>query len=378
MVRDGGVSRFIVATILILTCIIGAACSSPEERAQSHYQRGMELLKQQDYARAGVEFKNALQLKEDMAPAWLGLSQVAEHNQNWADVVKILRKVTELDAKNVDARLRLARLVLLGGDFEQALKITNEAEQIDNRNASIKAVKAVILFKLNETGAAVSEAQTALDINPQNSEALIVLAAYRLSHGDADGALLLLERDPDKHAKDLGVQLFKLKVLENIGDANKTEAVLQKLIENFPQEPGFRKLLVQFYVRQDRKDDAEKTIRAVVADNPTSSDAKLDVVRFLHPVKGPDAARQELVALIDAGGEVFPYQLALAELDYTQGKVSESLALLDELSASKDPELALKAKIRMAEQQIDQKNYNAAEKIVADILAKDKRNVSGL
>ena len=92
------------------------------------------------------------------------------------------------------------------------------------------------MFKLGETGTAVTEAQTALDIDPLNSEALVVLAAYRLSHGDPDGALLLLDRDPDKHAKDLGIQLFKLKVLETKGDVDKIESLLNQLIENFPQE----------------------------------------------------------------------------------------------------------------------------------------------
>ena len=100
---------------------------------------------------------------------------------------------------------------------------------------------------------------------------------------------------------------------------------------------------------------------------------------FSFAVKGPDAARQELVARIAAGGDVFPYQMALADLDYTQGQASESVALLDKLSKSADSdEHKRAAKIKLAEQQIGQKNYDAAELVVADILAKDQRNVSGL
>ena len=94
---------------------------------------------------------------------------------------------------------------------------------------------------------------------------------------------------------------------------------------------------------------------------PASSDARLDVVRFLYTVKGPDAARQELVARIAAGGDVFPYQMALADLDYAQSKPAESVALLDKLSKSADSdEHARAAKIKLAEQQIGQKNYDAA------------------
>jgi tetratricopeptide (TPR) repeat protein len=371
--------RRLAAALIIFGSLAGAACSSPEERAQSHYERGVEMLKKQDYAHAGVEFKSALQLKSNMVPAWLGLAQVGEHDQNWADVGKILRKVAELDPKNVDVRVRFARLMLLGGDFEQALKVANEAEQIEDRNAAVRALKGIILFKLGETGTAVTEAQTALDIDPQNSEALIVLAAYRLAHGDPDGALLLLDRDPDKHAKDLGVQLFKLKVFDTTGDVAKSEQLLKKLIEDFPQEPAFRKQLAQLYLRQHRVDDAEKTIRAIAETNPTNVDAKLDVVRFLYTVKGPDAARQELDTRINAGGDVFPFQIALADLDYSQGRVTESAALLEKLTQATDSEDHVRdAKIKLAGQQIDQKDYDAAQVLVDDVLAKDKRNVSGL
>ena len=102
-------------------------------------------------------------------------------------------------------------------------------------------------------------------------------------------------------------------------------------------------------------------------------------MRFLYKVKGPDAARQELVARIGAGGDVFPYQMALADLDYAQSKPAESLALLDKLSKSADSEEhARAAKVKLAEQQIGQKNYDAAAIVVDDILAKDRRNVSGL
>jgi len=227
--------RSLAAALLLFAGLGIAACSSPEERAQSYYERGMELLKKQDYAKAGIEFKNALQNKDDMVLAWLGLAKAEEHKQNWTHVAQILHKVADLDPKNIDARVRLARLVLLSGDFEQALKITNEAEAIDKKNASVHALKAVILFKLNETGSAVTEAQKALELDPKNSEALIVVAAYRLARGDNDGALQALDRDPQAHERDLGVQLFKLKVLETMGDEQKSEALLQKLIQLFPK-----------------------------------------------------------------------------------------------------------------------------------------------
>ena len=106
-------ARHIAAAAVIFSLLACAGCSSPEERAQRHYESGMELLKKQDYAHAAIEFKNALQLNGEMAQAWMGLAEVDEHDQKWDELRKILRKVTELDKKNLDARVRLTRLMLL-------------------------------------------------------------------------------------------------------------------------------------------------------------------------------------------------------------------------------------------------------------------------
>ena len=67
--------------------------------------------------------------------------------------------------------------------------------------------------------------------------------------------------------------------------------------------------------------------------SPTNSDAELDLVRLLYAAKGPDAARQELVARINAGGEVFPYQIALAEFDFSQGNFADSGTTLENLAS---------------------------------------------
>ena len=94
--------------------------------------------------------------------------------------------------------------------------------------------------------------------------------------------------------------------------------------------------------------------------------------------KGAAAARQEIVARINAGGDIFPYQLALAGFDFDQGNVSDSFKLLDQLGHSDNAVQATKAKIMLAELYQRQKNSDAAEKIVNDVLATDQRNVDAL
>ena len=89
----------------------------------------------------------------------------------------------------------------------------------------------------------------------------------------------------------LGFQLLKIKLFGQTGDLKSAEAALKKLVELNPQEPGYRKLLINFYVEQHRIDDAEKEMRGLAAANPSDSEAALDLVRFLYTIKKSPASR---------------------------------------------------------------------------------------
>ena len=88
--------------LLVLAVFLVAGCGSIEERAQSYYERGMKLLSQQDYIKASIEFRNALQLKKDLVGAWRGLAEIEEQNQNWQSLSSILRTIVELDPEDAD------------------------------------------------------------------------------------------------------------------------------------------------------------------------------------------------------------------------------------------------------------------------------------
>ena len=100
----------------------------------------------------------------------------------------------------------------------------------------------------------------------------------------------------------------------------------------YPNERAFRRQLVKLYVDQKRMDDAEKEIRAISAANSADIEAGLDVVRFVHSFKGIAAARNELMARINKGGEAFPYQMALAEYYFAEGNFADSEQLLEKLA----------------------------------------------
>ena len=228
--------------------------------------------------------------------------------------------------------------------------MVNADNEGDGQNAKIIGLKAAILYKLNDKRSALSEAQKALAIEPSNADALVVLATERMASGDPKGALQVLGEDASISTTDLGIQLFRLKIFEELGETRQFELLLQQLAQLHPKDGLFRKQLIKFYVDQHRMDDAEKEARVLVQENPTSSEAELDLVRLLYAAKGPGAARNELVARINAGGEIFPYQIALADFDFSQGNFAEAEQQIQNLvSHSSSKEQILAAQIKLAE-----------------------------
>ena len=129
--------------------------------------------------------------------------------------------------------------------------------------------------------------------------------------------------------------------------------LLQRLVEAFPDEVNFRRQLVSFYVSQKRPADAERAVRALAAARPGDVDAALDVARLVNLLKGRAAAREELIASIGAGGEVFKLQMALADLYFAEGEFAAAAKLLEELAknaSSRDQSIA--AQVKLAEMQI--------------------------
>jgi len=356
-----------------------AGCSSREDRARAYYKHGVELLAANDQTRAAIEFLNAVKLDKNMIVAWRALAKIDEGNRNWERLLPALRSIVSLDPKDIDAKIKLARLLSLSGSIDEALTLVNAANEQDGHNAETLAMKALLLFKLNDAAGATRDARAALAIDPGNGGALLVLAAERLAAGDSKAALKILDSDSVATAKDLGIQLFRLKVFEQVKDFQQAENLLRKLIELYPEEPAFRRQLIRLYVDQHRPEDAEKEQRAICSAHPNDPQAVLDLVKLVYTLKGPDAARQELVSRINAGGKVFPYRLALVDLDVAQGKRDDAVKSLESfISGDDSPEHVVQAKTKLAEIYLNGRQIEAADKIVGEVLRKDAGNTLAL
>ena len=356
-----------------------AACSSPEQKAQAHYNSAKELLATGEYLKAGLEFRNALKYNDKLADAWFGLANVEEKNSNWPAVFESLQRVAELDQKNVEALTKLAKMQLASGQFDLALKNANTANDLKKDDTDILALRAAIFYRLNDKEAARADAERALALNPDNPDALAVLASDQITLGNPTAALRFVERGLSKDPKNLGLLMFKLKIHEDAKDDVKLEASLRQIIAAYPDVKEMRQALLAFLASRNRLADVETEMRALLAADPDNAAKALDLVRIVGANKGAAAGRKELEALAAAKPDNIEFALALAQLNFAEKKTDAATGALAAIIAKGEPKPDVqRAKILLAEMKLQLGQADDAKTLISEILSGDAKNADAL
>lgn len=364
--------------LAVLLPAVLAGCGSPEQNAQKYYESGMALIEKKDDVGARGELLKAVKYKSDKVEVWRALAGVDERTKSTSLFVD-LRRIVELDPNDLDSRIRLARLMASGGAAEAAGKLLEVVNDDARPNAELHSLKATILLRTKDPAGALREAQRAFDIDPGNDDAVGILAAKKVAEGDLDGALKLLNSLALTPQNETRISMQKIQIYAAKKDFPQAETLLRRVIALNPGEAAYQGQLIQLLVAQRRFDEAEKELRARASAAPADSKAGLDLVRFLNIVKGSDVARGELEKRIKDGGDIFDYQLALAELNIAQNKINEATELLQTLAnTASTPERKQSAQTRLAGLYLNRGNVAAAEPLIAGVLDKDRKNVVAL
>lgn len=376
----------------LLLAVALAGCDSPAERAETHYQRALAYLEAGDDERASVEFRNVFRLNPDHAEARLRYAGLLRGEGATRDALDQYRKLVELRPDLAEAHAALAELALEVQDFDTATVHATRAFELDPGDPRARALKATVDFRRGgDRPAAVRMATGVLAEDPGNVMAHLVLVSDRLQAGDTAGALAGVEAGLAAVPGDEGLHLARLALLEEKGDDDAVGDELATMNRLFPENAGARTALVQWHLRNGRPDAAEAVLRAA-ADGPAEAAGDgaaapgpaLALAQFLLEVKGPAAARAELVAraaAADPAGTAgrAPYVRALAGLDFADGRPDAAIAALRDLVAGmapgdgrRDTEVALAEMLTAAGQPAE----SAA--LVETVLAEDRTHVGAL
>ena len=371
--------RAAFCTAVIACSVLTAGCGGAQSRLASHMQRGQTYYSKGDYAKASIEFRNALQIAPKDITAQVMVARVAEHLGQVRAAASLYQSVIDSSPGNIDARVGLGRLLVLGGQSEHAVQILDPGLTQHPDDAGLLTWRAAAKMRLKDMTGALADADRALQLAPTNEDAIALRAGLYQQSGNIPAAVALVSTAVSKlpATVDLREVLVNLYVAGN--EPAKVEEQLHALIKLRPQELRYRNQLAVFYSREHKLDEAQLVLEDAVKSHPRSDEAKLTLVSFLTSQRGKAQGEQALQAFVTANPDEHDLRLGLGELLERSGKQKEALAVYQEVirRAGTEPK-GLIARNRIAADAVAQGRYDDARKFVDEVLQKNPRDTDAL
>src|SRR5216117_179460 len=184
---------------LIAVAFIAGACTTPEKAKAQHVARGQALLKDKKFQEAALEFRSALQIDEKLADAHWGLANAYEGVQRYQEAFEEMKQTAELDANNLDVRVKLGNYYLMGGKqsaaaVSEAEHLAKEVLQKDPNHIEGHILMGSVLFAQEHKSEAFAELNRAVEIDPRRVESYLSLARFHALTNDLATAESIYQR----------------------------------------------------------------------------------------------------------------------------------------------------------------------------------------
>lgn len=355
------------------------ACGSAQSRKTSYIQHGQKYYAAGNYDKARLEFRNALQIDPKDAQVRYFLGELAEKAGDIRGAAGDYQAALNADPHQAQARAALGRLYLRGGLPDKALELVATGLATDADNAQLLTVRAAARAQLEDTEAALADAQRAVSLAPADEYAIAVLAAFYKRRSDLNHAVNVvqagLQRVPNN--VDLRAMLADLELARH--QPAEAEVQLRAIVALEPKVLVHRFRLASFYLQQKNLDAAEKTLREAVAGVPDSDDAKMQLIEFLASQRSADAAGSQVTELLARETTNQKLKLRIAGYLAQSGQGDRAEKLLREIiaQAGSRPD-GLSARDRLATLLLQRGDVAGASGLLAEALKENARDNDAL
>ena len=374
-------SKRSVAARLVLVMLLAfvAACGGAEARKARYLAKGEELMAAKNYAKARLEFRNAVQIDPKDATARVRAGEAAERLGNVAEAAQMYQSAVAADEQSVLARARLGRMLSLAGLPDRALEVIAPVLAAAPDDAELLTVRAAAMMLKGDLAAARADAERAVKRAPGNEEAVAVLAALLRRAGEGREAVQLVSRSVDAAPQSVDLRLVLAQLLVDQQRNADAQKQLEEIIRLEPEVLVHRYRLAQLHIFSKNVDGAEQALRAGVAANPESVEARLALVNLLAAQRSFEAADRELTALRAKDPDNLPLLLGSGAFYEQAGQPARAEAVYREVIEEDDTgPSGLGARNRLATMSLRAGKRDDAAKLVEEVLAENPRDADAL
>jgi tetratricopeptide (TPR) repeat protein len=367
-------SVFSVLFTLVLGLLLFSACSNVETSKAEHISRGESFLKDKKFQEASIEFRNVIQLDDKSAPGHWGLARSFEGMQRFTEAFEELRRVTDLDANNVDARIKLGNYYLLirPPQLDDAERMVSEVLQKSPDHIEGTILKGNILFLRGKSDEAFTSLNHAIELDPKRVESYVSLAKFFTSSKASDKAEATFRRGIELNDNSAVAHTEYGKFLISVDRRDQAQSELEKAVQVDPSNRDARFVLASFYLVNRKLSQAEAAYTALAEfdkDKPAGRSVLADYYSSVGRLREAIDIYREVVAKTP---DYTRGSHRLGELMLQGGDISGASALINQAlqkNAHDMDALLLRARVHMQSGQ--QKDLKSAIDDLTEVLRQE-------
>lgn len=366
-----------------------AACQSSEEKAEGHYQSGLELLAAGDADRALVEFRNVFKLNGQHREARQTYARVQRERGNLREAYGQYLRLVEQYPDDLEGNLALAEMGFQNGSWEDAGRYARRALTSAPADPMAQAMVLVADYRdalmAKDTAKTTSLLETGASLLQAHPEILMLrkmLADEALRNERPEDALTLIDAGLELAPGEDDFYQMRLAILHQLDRKDEVTAQLKAMVARKPDDAQLRNTLISWYVTQNDLGAAEAALRDEIDPAKDDLDPQLRLIQFMLQIKGIDAARAELDAVIAARPDSVHlpfYRSMLANIRFDQGERDAAIAEMQKiLEDSPDAPQINGIRLTLARMMTRTGNEVGARALVEQVLEADRTDTGAL
>jgi len=292
--------RFRSSIAVSLAIIILCGCSKESRKARIN-ERADRYFSAGEYDKAKIEYLNLLRLDQTNAAAFQRLGFIWLEQGVPLRAIAYLLRARELSSKDPTLRVKLAQAFAALGEPDEARK----------------------------------EVISSLELDPTNSDAIVMLGKVSFRKDDIAATEKILGRFPNKNTAAYHLAAANLSIQK--GDYGAASDEIHQALTVEPNSAQAHFLMGQVFLLRKNPDHASPELKAAaeLARSPRSSE-RLGYAQFLAATGATDEARNRLQALTKQAPDYIPAWRELAQLAVREKKYDDARSLLENIF-SRDP-----------------------------------------
>ncbi|HYO63119.1 MAG TPA: tetratricopeptide repeat protein [Pyrinomonadaceae bacterium] len=384
-VKFARAARGVRATLLLLVvaALAASSCTNPEQAKADYLRRGEAFLKEKKFQEATIEFRNAIQIDERLAPAYWGLAQAYEGLQRGNEAFDALRKAVELDPNHLPARVRLGTYYILLYDRQKNESFLGEAERLagevlskDQNHVEAHVLLANVLTLRGKNSEALAKLQRAIELDPRRIETRVSLAQFYLRTNDTAKAEEAYKQALSINDNSSLAHVEYARFLVQQNRAEQAEAEFRRAVEVDPNNRDVRLILASFYLVNKQLDKAEEAYKALAELDRERPEGRAVLADFYASVGRFDDALNIYQDAVSKSPDFTRGRYRIGELMLQRGDLAGALRQAEEV-LQKTPN-DLQARLLRGRIQLQQGKTKEAIEDLKEVLKQEPNSEVGL